>query len=471
MTIHLTKEGSYVNTIEENGLKCRLIGSESIINQAMNTTAITQLINMAELPEIKGLPIGLPDIHQGYGFPIGSVVAFDADQGIVSPGGVGYDINCGVALLSTGLDIKTVRKHMGKILDDIYKNVPVGMARSRNKLNDHQIRGIASDGLLWMFNRDMALEDDLNKTQYEGSILEADADNISQKAYERGKNFFGSLGSGNHFLEFQYVDETYNIKIAEKYGLTKGMVYVMLHTGSRGLGHQVATDFMKEIRELPHNQKLKDAQISYAYIGSKEGERYLGAMNGAANYAFANKQLIINLIRESLSSTLGKEFNQEESRLVYNISHNLATFEKHQIEGKTEKVLVHRKGATKAFSAEETTGYYRGLGHPVLVPGSMGTSSYVLQGLNGNSSISLGTSCHGAGRIMGRKKSNESFTQDQVKKDLTSKEIQIRYGSENALTEESPGSYKDIDEIVLSIEGAKIAGKVAKLIPMGVIKG
>ena len=471
MGIKIIRETDFSYLLERDQSKARIIGTKSLINQAMGSEAITQLLNMAELPGKIGMPVGLPDIHQGYGFPIGSVVAFDSSNGIVSPGGVGYDINCGVALMNTGMDIKTCRLHIRDIINEIFTQVPVGMARSRNKLSRRDIETITSEGIQWLYFRDLATEDDINKTDYNGSMFGAEPATISDKAYSRGMNFFGTLGSGNHFIELQYADQIMNGEVSEEYGIHKDMVYVMIHTGSRGLGHQVATDYIQEIRSLDHNRMLKDAQLSYMELSSKNAERYISAMNGAANYAFANRQMIISLIRNAIKKVMRNDFMEEESEVVYNISHNIAAFEEHEIDGRRQKVLVHRKGATRALPPESTSGYYAGIGHPVIVPGSMGTSSYVLRGIRGNSEISFSTSCHGAGRVLGRKMAKETLSPESVEKELEALKIEMKFASTSALTEEAPESYKDIDEIYNSIIGGKIAEGIARLKPMGVIKG
>ncbi len=471
MGLKVSREKDFSYLIEDGHSIARVIGTENIINQAMGTEAIAQLLNMAELPGKIGIPIGLPDIHQGYGFPIGSVIAFDSDNGIVSPGGVGYDINCGVALMNTGIDKKTCRLHIKDILKEIFNQVPVGMARSRNKLSRRDIEAITSEGIQWLYFRDMATEDDINKTDYNGSIFGAEPANISEKAYSRGMNFFGTLGSGNHFIELQFADQIINNEISEEFGIHKDMVYIMIHTGSRGLGHQVATDYIQKIRDLDHNKRLKDAQLSYMELSSRDAERYISAMNGAANYGFANRQMIISLIRNALKKVMGNEFVEDESELVYNISHNIAAFEEHDIEGRRQKVLVHRKGATRALPPDSTSGYYAGIGHPVIVPGSMGTASYVLRGVGGNSEISFSTSCHGAGRVLGRKMAKEKLSPELIEKELEALKIEMKFASTSALTEEAPESYKNIDEIYNSIVGGKIAEGIARLKPIGVIKG
>jgi Uncharacterized conserved protein len=330
---------------------------------------------------------------------------------------------------------------------------------------------VIEEGIYWPYSMDMATEDDLLKTDFEGHLFGADAGNISKDSFERGMNYFGTLGSGNHFLEIQRADTLFDPEISEEYGLIKDMVYIMIHTGSRGLGHQVAADHLEQIRTLPNNLNLRDPQLSHIMLGSKEADKYISAMNGAANYGFANRQYIIYKVRKSLSRVMGREFDMEEAKLIYNISHNLATFEDHCIEGKNRRLLVHRKGATRALSPESTQGYYAGIGHPVLVPGSMGSASYVLRGMEGNDHISLATCAHGAGRAMGRKLARESLNSEKVMEDMSRLGIEYMFKNEATAVEESRESYKDIEEVYGAITGSNIARGVAKLFPMGVWKG
>ncbi len=471
MSIDLKSENLYTQYLTRGKDEAKILGTSDIVKRSIDSGAADQLLNMSSLPGVIGLPIGLPDIHKGYGFPIGSVVAMDPDNGSISPGGVGYDINCGVALISTGVDAKTMRKYLRPLLDDLSSHIPVGTARSRNKLTESQIRTVVEEGIYWPYSMDMATEDDLIKTDFDGHLFGVDEVNISKEAYERGMNYFGTLGSGNHFLEVQRAEELIDHEASEVYGLVQDMAYIMIHTGSRGLGHQVATDYLEQIRALPHNLNLPDPQLSHIMLGSREADRYISAMNGAANYGFANRQFIIYQVRKSLTRVLGREFDAEEAQLIYNISHNLATFEDHHIEGRKRRLLVHRKGATRALPPDAVQGYYSGVGHPVLVPGSMGSASYVLRGKERNDAISMSTCSHGAGRSMGRKLARESISPERVKEEMKRMNIEYTFGNEIAAVEESRESYKNIDEVYAAITGSNIATGVAKLFPMGVLKG
>lgn len=471
MSIELKSENPYTHYLTRGKDEAKILGTSEIVKRCIDSGAADQLLNMSSLPGVVGMPIGLPDIHKGYGFPIGSVVAMDSDNGSISPGGVGYDINCGVALISTGVDAETMRKYLRPLLDDLSSHIPVGMARSRNKLTESQIRKVVEEGIYWPYSMDMATEDDIIKTDFDGHLFGVNEDSISKEAYERGMNYFGTLGSGNHFLEIQRAEKLIDHEASEVYGIVQDMAYIMIHTGSRGLGHQVATDYLEQIRALPHNLNLPDPQLSNIMLGSREADMYISAMNGAANYGFANRQFIIYQVRKSLARVLGREFDVEEAQLIYNISHNMAAFEDHHIEGRNRRVLVHRKGATRALPPDSVKGYYPGIGHPVLVPGSMGSASYVLRGKERNDTVSMSSCSHGAGRSMGRKLARESINPESVKEDMKRMNIEYTFGNQIAAVEESRESYKDIDQVYAAITGSNIATGVAKLFPMGVLKG
>ena len=471
MPLNIVKENDFSHILQRGKTYGRIIGTENILSNAVSTGSADQLLNMGELPGAVSMPIGLPDIHRGYGFPIGSVIAMDAESGVVSPGGVGYDINCGVTLLATGIDTKTMRRYTKPLLQELKKNIPVGIARSREKLSESQIRRIVDEGVYWMYELDMATEEDILRTEYNGHLFGVESSSISEEAYKRGMNYFGTLGSGNHFLEIQSVEDVYDEMTAQDYGISNKMTYVMIHTGSRGIGHQVATDYLEQIRNFDHNKNLKDPQLSYIELGTKLADSYISAMNGAANYAFCNRQFIINRIREAFSNVMKREFQMEESHIVYSISHNMATFEEHEINGKRTKALVHRKGATRADGPEFDRGYFMNVGHPVLVPGSMGSSSYVIRGKMENESLTIGSCCHGAGRIMGRKSSRENLRKETILSEMESLNIDYLFGNEETAVEEGRESYKDIEEVYNSIIGSGIGSGVARLFPMGVLKG
>ncbi|MGP6207765.1 RtcB family protein [Cuniculiplasma sp. SKW3] len=460
-----------VTEISDDRRKGLIIGSEPILEQAMKTMAIEQLLNISLLPKILGAPVGLPDIHPGYGFPIGSVAAFDGDEGIVMPGGVGYDINCGVSLLSTGLSEGAFLTKRREFLEEVWKRIPVGMARSRFKPSRNALYEIVESGLKWAYSEGFCDEHDMRVTEHSGTMYAASREYISEAAFNRGENYIGTLGSGNHFIEMQKVNQVFKKDISDDFLVFQGNVYIMIHTGSRGLGHQVATDYMESVEGQMEDNMVPDRQLKYAQIKSSTGEKYISAMNGAANYAFVNRQIITHNLRESLRSVYKKEFSEEDSFLVYSLSHNIATFEDVWVDGRRIKALVHRKGATSAFGPLRAQGHFSGMGNPVLIPGSMGTMSYVMVGTDENERISLSSICHGAGRIMSRKKAREDILPDDVRRKLNEKNIEIKSGSDYAMSEESPETYKDIDEVILSNEISGIGRRVASLEPLGVIKG
>ncbi|MCL4344793.1 MAG: RtcB family protein [Candidatus Thermoplasmatota archaeon] len=467
----ITSLRNAVAEISDGRRSAVMIGTESIMNQAMSTNAVEQLLNISLLPGIRGKPVGLPDLHPGYGFPIGSVAAFDAEDGIVMPGGVGYDINCGVSLLSTGLPLNIFLRRRKEFMDDAWKRVPVGMARSRFKPSYDDLYEIVEGGLKWAYSEGFCDEHDMRVTEHSGSMYAAGRENISEKAFRRGENYLGTLGSGNHFIEMQHADHIFMKDIADDFLVSGGSVYIMIHTGSRGLGHQVATDYMEEVETRVKDEDVPDRQLKYAPVRSSTGERYISAMNGAANYGFVNRQMIVHNLRESLRHVYGGDFTEEDSFLVYSISHNIATFEDIHLDGRRIRALVHRKGATSAFGPSSASGHFAGIGNPVLIPGSMGTSSYVMVGKDGNEDISISSSCHGAGRIMSRKRARDEISPSDVRENLRGRNIEALSGSEFAMSEESPDTYKDIDQVILSSELSGIGLKVASLSPVGVIKG
>ncbi|MDS0257690.1 RtcB family protein, partial [Thermoplasmatales archaeon AK] len=429
-----------------------------------------QVINVAMLPGVVRYSIAMPDIHWGYGFPIGGVAAFDAKEGIISPGGVGYDINCGVSLLAFDIEAAMVRKKLKDLVDVIFHLVPSGMGATTTKIRETDLREILATGLRWAIENSKASNQDRERVEENGEMQGADAWAVSKEALSRGIKQLGTLGAGNHFLEVQEVSEIYDESAAESFGLRRGMTTVMVHTGSRGLGHQVATDFIASFRrskDVFHHPV--DDQLISVQFDSEQGQKYLSAMNAAANFAFVNRQIILDRAREAFRQVFGSDI-AESGHLVYSISHNMAKVENHTINGESRRLVVHRKGATRAFPAELIQGF-NGHGHPVLVPGDMGSASYVLEGIQENLAKSFGSSCHGAGRALSRKKSLEKFDSSQIKKSLLSRGIYVKAQSNEVISEEAPGSYKNVDEVVEATVGAGLAKKVARLVPMGVVKG
>ncbi|WP_449295438.1 RtcB family protein [Palaeococcus pacificus] len=418
----------------------------------------------------------MPDGHQGYGFPIGGVAAFDAREGVISPGGVGYDINCGVRLVRTNLKKDEVRPRIKQIIDTLFKNVPSGLgSKGRVRLQWTQLDDVLADGAKWAVDNGYGWNEDLEHLEEGGRMEGANPSYVSQKAKQRGAPQLGSLGSGNHFLEVQYVDEIYDEEVAKAYGLFKGQVVVMIHTGSRGLGHQVASDYLRimEKANRKYNIPWPDRELVSLPFESEEGQRYFSAMKAAANYAWANRQMITHWVRESFEEVFKQKAEDLEMSIVYDVAHNIAKLEEHEINGKKVKVVVHRKGATRAFPPghESVPKAYRDVGQPVLIPGSMGTASYILAGTEGAMKESFGSTCHGAGRLMSRHAATRTWRGDRVERELLQRGIYVRAASKRVVAEEAPGAYKSVDNVVNVVHKAGIAKLVARMRPMGVAKG
>lgn len=450
--------------------------SPKLLGDIGGDNALQQVVNVATLPGIVKASIAMPDIHWGYGFPIGGVAAFDYSDGLISPGGVGYDINCGVSLLRTGLKLKDVERNIKDIVNNIYNLVPAGLGSKKNsKIGTHDLQEVLSSGVKWAISKGYGTKGDAISTEADGSLPLADPSKVSDEARKRGINQLGTLGAGNHFLEIQKVDEIYDEAMASRFGIFgKDQITVMVHTGSRGLGHQVATDYLRRLSTSSDSvQNLRDSQLMSAHLGTKTAEDYIGAMYAAANFGFVNRQIIIHSIREAFSRAMGRDYESMGMKLVYSLAHNIAKIEEHEVEGRRRKLLVHRKGATRAFPAgrPELSQQFRETGHPVLIPGDMGSASYVLVGNAENLTRSFGSSCHGAGRVLSRKASLRSFTTNQVKSDLEGYGVYVRAASNRVLVEEAPGSYKNIDDVIDAVHGARLADPVARLVPIGVVKG
>ncbi|KJE49052.1 MULTISPECIES: RtcB family protein [Acidiplasma] len=446
--------------------------NDTLLKNFTNDEPIKQVRNVASLPGIVKASIAMPDIHMGYGFPIGGVAAFDYDNGIVSPGGVGYDINCGVTLIKTNLKYQEVRNKIADIIENLYKSIPAGIDhKSSLRLNQQSLSNILSEGIYWALENGYATENDMLNTEESGKI-ECDASYVSEKAMARGINELGTLGGGNHFLEIQRVSSIMDDKTSKMFGMEPDQVTIMVHTGSRGLGHQVATDFITEILNSGEGIKNEnDKQLTSVYISSKIGQRYINSMNAAANFSFVNRQIITYKIRKVFEETFKRDYESLGMDILYSLAHNMAKQEYHIIENTKRKLLVHRKGATRAFPAGVAEGKFSSTGYPVIIPGDMGTASYVLVGTQENMKNSFGSSCHGAGRVLSRKASNEKFTPESVLRELNDRGIYIRAATKKVITEESPESYKDIDEVIKVVNGANIARPVLKLTPLAVMKG
>lgn len=436
-----------------------------------------QVANVACLPGLVGLSMAMPDIHWGYGFPIGGVAAFDLDEGVISPGGVGYDINCGVRLLRSGLTEQEVKPRIRELVDALFEHIPTGVGSRNNrfKVSRSSLNGLLVEGARWVVEKKWGEPEDILHQESQGVLEGADPDQLSDRAIERGLDQIGTLGSGNHFGEVGVVEEIYDHQAAKAFGLAEGMVTFMIHCGSRGLGYQVADDYIKIMKGSlsRYGLDLPDPQLVCAPIGSKEGQQYMGAMNAAANYAFANRQVITHLAREVFFATFRESGDRAGLNVVYDVCHNIAKIEDHQYQGKQRKVCVHRKGATRAFPAghPEIADKYREVGHPVLVPGDMGRYSYVLVGLEKSMEESWGSTCHGAGRLKSRSKAKKEMRGRQIDRELAARGIYVRAKSRGVLAEEASEAYKDVTDVVNVVEKAGITRKVARLRPLGNIKG
>lgn len=449
-----------------------IFASEDLIDRVIREKAAEQVANVATLPGIVGRAMAMPDIHWGYGFPIGGVAAFDADEGVISPGGIGYDINCGVRLLRTNLFAKDIEGRIEDVVGGLFGNVPSGVG-STGKLNlsPGEVKSVLRDGARWAVSQGFGDPDDLKHIEEEGRLDGADPSCVSARAVERGEEQLGTLGAGNHFLEVQVVDRIFEPETARAFGLEEGQVTVMIHTGSRGLGYQVCDDYLRVLMEASrrYNIVLPDRQLVCAPPRSDEARRYYAAMACAANYAWANRQIITHWVRETLMRELSLTPNTIGLEVVYDVAHNIGKFEEHG----GRKLVVHRKGATRAFPAGDARipEDYRAVGQPVLIPGTMGTESYVLVGTERAMKETWGSTCHGAGRVMSRTQALKGVRGQELAKDLRKHGIAVQSDSWKTLAEEAPSAYKDVSEVVEVCHGAGISRKVARLKPRGVVKG
>ena len=438
--------------------------------------SLDQLVNTATLPGAVKYALAMPDIHQGYGFPIGGVVATQWPNGVISPGGVGYDINCGVRLLATHLDKEQVQPYLDDLASSLYVNCPSGVGRGGSiKLKSKELDQILETGSRWALKRGLASEEDLDRTEEGGFLEGADASRVSARAKERGHDQVGTLGAGNHFIEVDVVEHVYEDMVAQRIGLFEGQIVVQIHCGSRGLGHQVCSDYVKMFQKSvqKYGYRLPDRELVCAPLGSPEGQDYLAAMKAAANYAFANRQVLTQHIRRSVEKALAGKVKNFHVYQIYDIAHNMAKIETHEVEGRRLKVCVHRKGATRAFGpgSPELPGVYRDIGQPVLVPGSMGTASWVLIGTENAMRQTFGSTCHGAGRRLSRSAAKRKIRGSVLREELEAGGIHVRAGSMSGLAEEAPEAYKDVDRVVEVVHGAGIAKMVVRLSPLAVIKG
>jgi tRNA-splicing ligase RtcB len=454
----------------------RFYADDRLLDGITGDRSLEQLVNTATLPGVVRYVLAMPDIHQGYGFPIGGVVATELPDGVISPGGVGYDINCGVRLLASPLEADAVRPHLDHLATVLYANCPSGVGQGGSvKLKPGELDEVMENGARWALKRGFATEADLDRTEEGGCLAGADAGKVSARARDRGRGQVGTLGAGNHFIEVDVVDRVHDENAARRLGLFPGQVVIQIHCGSRGFGHQICTDyvnlFQKAVRQ--YGLTLPDRELVCAPVGSPEGRDYLAAMQAAANYAFANRQVLAFHIRRSFEQVLAGRVKNHHLFQIYDIAHNMAKIESHTVGGRRLTLCVHRKGATRAFGpgSEVLPTAYRDIGQPVLVPGSMGTSSWVLVGTAGAMDQTFGSTCHGAGRTMSRHQAKRSVNGAGLRQELEARGIQVRAGSLSGLAEEAPGAYKDVDRVVEVVHGAGIARRVARLTPLAVIKG
>jgi tRNA-splicing ligase RtcB len=449
----------------------RVYADENLLEDIFRDRSLEQLVNLTTLPGIKKYALAMPDCHEGYGSPIGGVAAIDAASGVISPGVCGYDINCGMKLLGSEILADEIKNNLGKLADEIYREVPSGLGVGRQmKLDMPSFDKILESGAERVVEQGYGEKEDLENCEANGRLAWADASAVSMQAKNRGRDQVGTLGSGNHFLEIQKVSEIFEKEAAKSFGLFENQVVVMIHTGSRGLGHQIATDYLRlMVKIMPkYGISLPDRELVAVPFKSSEGQRYFSAMACGANFAWVNRQMIAHFIRKAWNKILGKK----SLKTVYDVAHNIIKLEKYDIGGKMAEVLVHRKGATRAFPPQspEIPGGYREAGQPVLIPGSMGTASYVLAG-KAQAEESFYSACHGAGRIMSRHAALKAISGKEVARQLEQKGIIMRSASLKGIAEEAPLAYKDVDKVVDIVHRAGLAKKAAKLVPMAVIKG
>ena len=463
---------------ESAGMRTNAViyASESMIGQVCSDNAPQQAANVACMPGIVGSSMAMPDINWGYGFPIGGVAAVDGFAGSISPGGIGFDINCGVRLIKTDLTLDDIGGKKDALVDELYRNVPSGLgSKGLTHVGYKELDEILSRGSEWAVENGYGWEDDLETTEEHGRMVDADSSLVSEKALKRGLPQLGSLGSGNHFLELDVVEDVFDEDVAKVYGLKEGTLTLTVHCGSRGCGHQIATDYLQEMeRYIKRNSvSLPDRQLACAPLDSKLGDDYYKAMCCGANYAWANRQMITHWARESFEKVLGDSAESMGMKVVYDVAHNIAKKERHDVDRHHEDVLVHRKGATRAFAPgrAEIPLRYRDAGQPVIIPGDMSVGTYVLAGRRGSMEQTFGSSCHGAGRKMSRKEAVRSLAVDDVRRRMSESGIYLRDGSDEGVLEEAPDAYKDVDEVVEVVCRAGLTAKVAKLSPIGVIKG
>ena len=464
---------------QEGGMRVpgRVLASEALLEEISGDKTLSQLRNTAHLPGVVDHAICMPDGHQGYGFPVGGVVGIDAEDGCISPGGVGYDINCGVRMVTTDLTYDELRGREDDLVGALFEKVPTGLGKGGVVQTDREtIEEILDRGMQWALEEGYAVEDDLEHCEDEGFRPDAEPSKVSDKAKDRGKAQIGSLGSGNHFLEVQRVTDVYLDDVAAKFGLDEEQVVVLIHTGSRGLGHQTCTDYLRKIEQAHAGllNQLPDKELAAAPAGSQLAEDYYGAMCAAINFAWTNRQLITYAVRETFADVFGTDWEALGMELLYDVAHNIAKRETHTVDGEERELYVHRKGATRAFPAghEEVPEAYRDVGQPVIIPGSMGSGSYVLRGGEESLGLTFGSTAHGAGRLMSRTQAKQTYWGGDVQTELREQQhVHVKAASGATIAEEAPGVYKDVDEVVRVSDALGIGDKVARTFPVCNIKG
>ena len=454
----------------------RIYADENLLQKMLSDRTILQARNVASIPGVVGQSIVLPDGHEGYGFPVGGVAAMDAEEGMISPGGVGYDINCGVRLLRSNLTENDIRPKLKEIVNELFSSIPSGVgSKGAVNLSHSQLDEVLVKGVDWAISNGYGTPNDADVCEENGQIPDADPNKVSDRARRRGAPQLGSLGSGNHFLEVQQVSEVHDELAASRMGIKKGTVTVLIHCGSRGFGHQVCSDYLRisEQALAKYDISLADRELACVPNNSEEGESYRKAMFAALNFAWSNRQMITHWARKSFQRVFKQSGSDLGMDLVYDVAHNIAKVETHKVDGRDRKLVIHRKGATRAFPQDrsEVPSRYRDIGQPVLIPGSMGTASWILLGRPDSMRLSFGSTAHGAGRTMSRSKARRNFTEKDVKKSLNDKGIFIKALTRDGVVEETPQAYKDVDAVVNVSHNLGIATKVAKLVPIGVIKG
>jgi len=479
MAYNLRKIDDYRYMIPKTGgmrVPGLIYASPKLLHHIESERTPEQVMNVAHLPGIVKYSLAMPDIHWGYGFPIGGVAAMDTETGVISPGGVGYDINCGVRVLRSNLRLKDVQPRLDRLLAKIYENVPCGVGeKGKLRVSERELREVMVEGAKWMIKHGLGKPEDIERIEENGAIAGANPDKVSRRAIERGRPQLGTLGAGNHFLEIQVVEQIFDPSVAEVFGLEKGMVTVMIHTGSRGFGHQICDDYVRVMGSAMQRYGIRvpDRELACVPFRSAEGQSYFGAMAAAANFAWANRQAITHWVREAFAEVFGESPESLGLEVIYDVAHNIAKIEEHEVDGKKMKLIVHRKGATRAFAAghPQIPQMYRDVGQPVLIPGDMGTASYILVGTEKAMQETFGSTCHGAGRVMSRHEAKRRIRGEEVERRLATKGIKVRAKSYKTLSEETPEAYKDIEAVVEAVHNAGISRKIARMRPIGVVKG